>query len=99
MKKLLLTALMLLTIHYVKSQTFTPPPYAEINTNYQTHVNSVFGLLENNRVSTGLLLDYGFAFTSPKIYNGVVLHDSTLIESGIFSNIYQTLYTSRFNCK
>jgi len=97
MKKQLLAVLVLFTTLYAKSQTFTPPPYAEIDTNYQTHVNNVFGLLETNRVTTGLLLDYGFAFTNPKIYNGVVLHDSTLIQSGIFSNIYQTLFTSRFN--
>lgn len=48
MKKLLLTAFMLFTITYVKSQTFTPPPYAEVNTNYQTYVNNVFGILEAN---------------------------------------------------
>ena len=97
MKKLLLTASLLFTILLSYSQTFTAPPYADIDTTYQTHVNNVFGLLESNRVTTGLLVDYGFAFTSPKIYNGVVLHDSTLIESGIFSTIYQTLYSSRFN--
>jgi hypothetical protein len=33
-------------------------------------------LLEPNRVSTGLLLDYGFAFTNPKIHNGNNLQDS-----------------------
>jgi hypothetical protein len=70
MKKLLITKVLLFAISFAKSQTFTPPPYAEINTTYQTYVNNVFGLLEPNRVSTGLLLDYGFAFTNPKIYNG-----------------------------
>ena len=72
MKKLLLTASLLFSILLSFSQSFTPPPYADINTNYQTHINNVFGLLESNRVTTGLLLDYGFAFTNPKMYNGVI---------------------------
>ena len=76
MKKLLLTVFVLFTLYCANAQTFTPPPYADINTNYQTYVNNVFGLLDPNRVSTGLLLDYGFEFISPKFYNGVVLHNS-----------------------
>jgi hypothetical protein len=76
MKKLLITTVLLFAIFFAKSQTFTPPPYADISTDYQTYVNNVFGLLEPNRISTGLLLDYGFAFTNPKIYNGNNLHDS-----------------------
>jgi hypothetical protein len=76
MKKLLITTVLLFTILFAKSKTFTPPPYAEIDTTYQAYVNNVFGLLEPNRISTGLLLDYGFAFTNPKIYNGNNLQDS-----------------------
>ncbi len=79
------------------SQSYTPPAYADIDTTYRTYVNNVFGLLEPNRVSTGLLLDYAFDFTDPKIYKGVSLHDSTLVEQGIYSELYKTLYTARFN--
>ena len=43
-------------------QTVTPPAYADIDVNHRTYVNQVFGLLEQNRVSTGLLVDYGFDF-------------------------------------
>lgn len=57
----------------------------------------MFGDLENLRVPTGLLVDYGFDFTNPRFYNGTVLHDSTLMEQGIYSDLYKTLYTSRFN--
>jgi hypothetical protein len=57
----------------------------------------VFGALEVNRVPSGLLLDYGFDFTNPKIYNGSVLVDSTLMEQGIYSELYKTLFTTRFN--
>src|SRR5688500_4161067 len=87
---------LLLTINCI-AQTFTPPSYAEIDDNYRNHVNNVFGLLESNRVITGLLMDYGFDFMEPKIYNGVVLVDSTLMEQGIYSELYKTIFTSRFN--
>ncbi|MBN8788473.1 MAG: hypothetical protein J0I84_15395 [Terrimonas sp.] len=56
--------------------TFTLPAYADVNSNYRTYANNVFGLLEASRVPTGLLLDYAFDFTEPKIFNGVTLHDS-----------------------
>ena len=97
MKKLLQIFLTLLISTQVFAQTFTPPAYADIDTNYRTYVNQVFGLLETARVSTGLLVDYGFDFTNPKIYNGTVLVDSTLMEQGLYADLYKTLYTSRFN--
>lgn len=34
--------------------------------------SGVNGLLEANRMPTGLLLDYAFDFTEPKIFNGIV---------------------------
>lgn len=60
--------------------TFTLPAYADVNSNYRTYANNVFGLLEPNRVPTGLLADYAFEFTDPRIYKGVLLHGSMLIE-------------------
>lgn len=77
--------------------SFTLPAYADVNSNYRTYANNVFGLLEASRVPTGLLLDYGFDFTEPKTFNGVTLQDSTLVEPGIFSELYKTIFTSRFN--
>jgi hypothetical protein len=58
-----------------KAQTFTPPAYAEVptakryawNHDYRNYVNQVFSALEANRVSTGLLLDYGFDFADAAI--------------------------------
>ncbi|MCO5235570.1 MAG: hypothetical protein M9933_04800 [Chitinophagaceae bacterium] len=67
--------------------TFTLPAYADVNSNYRTYANNIFGLLEASRVPTGLLLDYAFDFTEPKTFNGVTLHDSTLMEPGIFSEL------------
>ena len=79
MKKILQTLLVVLCLLQTFSQTVTPPAYADIDSNHRTYVNQVFGLLEPNRLSTGLLVDYGFDFTNPKIYNGSVLVDSTLM--------------------
>lgn len=97
MKKILQTLLIAIFSLQAFSQTVIPPTYADIDTNHRTYVNQVFGLLEPNRVATGLLMDYAFDFTDPKIYNGSVLVDSTLMEQGLFSDLYKTLYTSRFN--
>ena len=73
MKKILQTLLVVLCSLQVFAQTITPPAYADIDSNHRTYVNQVFGLLEPNRVSTGLLVDHGFDFTDPKIYNGSVI--------------------------
>ena len=89
--------LLLCAISTTKAQTFTPPAFADVDNNYRTYVNNVFGALESNRVTTGLLADYGFDFTDPKIYNGSVLVDSTLMEQGIYSDLYKTIFTSKFN--
>jgi hypothetical protein len=97
MKKISRTLLLMLCSLQGFSQTVAPPAYADIDSNHRTYVNQVFGLLEPNRVSTGLLVDYGFDFTDPKIYNGTVIVDSTLMEQGLYAELYKTLYTSRFN--
>lgn len=77
MKKIFQLTLLLCAMSTAKAQTFTPPAFADIDNNYRTYVNQLFGALESNRVTTGLLVDYGFDFTNPKIYNGSVLVDST----------------------
>ena len=80
MKKILQTLVVMIYSLHVFAQTVTPPAYAEIDTNHRTYVNQVFGLLEPNRLSTELLIDYGFDFTNPKIYSGVsILVDSNLL--------------------
>ncbi|MFT3948609.1 MAG: T9SS type A sorting domain-containing protein [Agriterribacter sp.] len=77
--------------------TFRLPSYADVNSNYRTYANNVFGSLEANRMPTGVLLDYAFDFTEPKTFNGITLHDSTLVEPGIFSELYKTIFTGKFN--
>ena len=77
MKKIFQLVLLFCVISTTEAQTFTPPTFADIDNNYRTYVNQLFGVLESNRITTGLLVDYGFDFTNPKIYNGSVLVDST----------------------
>jgi hypothetical protein len=97
MKKIFQLLLLLFAISTTKAQSFTPPAFADVDNSYRTYVNQVFGALEPNRVPTGLLADCGFDFTDPKIYNGSVLADSTLMEQGIYSELYKTIFTSKFN--
>ncbi len=78
-------------------QPYVAPAYAEVDNNFRAHVNQVFGALEPGRVTTGLLLDYGFDFANPRLYDGALLEDSTLMEPGTYADLYKTLYTSRFN--
>jgi hypothetical protein len=58
MKKILNILLLLIILANVKAQTFTSPANAEIDHNYRTYVNQVFGALEANRISTALLINY-----------------------------------------
>jgi hypothetical protein len=97
MKKIFHLFFLLFAISTTKAQSFTPPAFADVDNNYRTYVNQVFGALEANRVPTGFLSDYGFDFTDPKIYNGSVLVDSSLMEQGIYSELYKTIFTSKFN--
>ena len=97
MKKIFKLILLLCAIQNLKAQTFTPPAFADVDNNHPPYINNLFGALESNRVSTGLLADYGFDFIDPKMYNGTVLVDSTLMEQGIYSELYKTIFTSKFN--
>ena len=79
MKKLFTLCMLALSYTALQAQTYTPPAFADVDNNHRNYVNDVFGELEVSRIPTGLLADYAFDFTDPKIYNGVVLHDSTLM--------------------
>ena len=97
MKKIFQLLVLLLITCVTTAQIFTPPAFADVDNNYRTYVNQVFGAIESNRITTGLLVDYNFDFTDPKIYNGSVMVDSTLMEQGIYSELYKTIFTSKFN--
>ncbi|MBD2769235.1 T9SS type A sorting domain-containing protein [Hymenobacter sp. BT664] len=78
-------------------QPYASPSNAEVDGNFHAYVGQVFGGLEPNRVPTGLLADYGFEFANPRIYNGSLLEDSTLVDQTTYADLYNTLYTSQFN--
>ena len=66
---------------------------AEINTEFSTRMNYVFGQLDKSRIPTGLLLDYAMEFASLGNYNGV-LTDTNKVNKGLLTDIYNTLLTS-----
>ena len=72
--------LIFLTTSAVKAKTYCPPAFADVDNNYRTYVNQIFGASKSNRTRAGLLIDYGFDSTYPKLYNGSVMGDSALME-------------------
>ena len=60
MKKIFQLTVFLFAISTSKAQAFIPPSFADIDNNYRTYVNKVFGALESTRVTTGLLTNNGF---------------------------------------
>ena len=89
MKKILILLIAFVTVLNLSAQTVAPPAYADVNNDYRNYMNNVFGTLEASRVPTGLLMDYAFSFTNPKIYNGSVLVDSTLMNPEMYSQLYK----------
>ena len=89
MKKITILLIAFVAVLNISAQTVAPPAYADVNNDYRTYMNNVFGTLEANRVPTGLLIDYAFSFTNPKIYNGSVLVDSTLMNPEMYSQLYK----------
>lgn len=79
------------------TQPYAAPSYAEVNTSFRDGLNQVFGGLEAGRVTTGLLYDYAVDLADLKNFNGSLLEDSTLVEPDVYSDLYTTLFTSRFN--
>lgn len=54
---------------------------AQVDTsNTQKLLQYVMQAINKNQIPTGFLEEYGFDSTYPKIYNGSVLVDSTLME-------------------
>ena len=90
MKKLIVKMLLLIVAITSTKNSFSQ---AEINTEFSTRMNYVFGQLDKRRIPTGLLLDYAMEFASLANYNGV-LADTNKVNKGLLTDIYNTLLTS-----
>jgi hypothetical protein len=66
---------------------------ADLNTEFASRMNYVFGQMEKSRVPTGLLLDYAMEFADLRSYNGV-LADSNKTNAGLLKDIYSTVVMS-----
>lgn len=53
--------------------------------------------MEANRVSTGLLQDYGIDFVNVQNYDGIQVTDSNMVSTNVWDDLYTSLYTYRFN--
>ncbi|TMU50426.1 T9SS type A sorting domain-containing protein [Flagellimonas algicola] len=67
-----------------------------IDTQVASQTNTVFSLLEKNRVPHQLLLDYGYDFLDATQYDGV-LRSNNYLSPGIYRELYNTLLSSRIN--
>lgn len=84
LKCVLFTMLFSFTIN-VNAQT--------VNTTVASDVNTVFSLLEKNRIPHDILIDYGYDFIDITQYDGVLQTDNYM-SIGSYKEIYNTLVTS-----
>ena len=90
MNKLILKILLVFIAIIATKTSFSQ---AEINTEFSTRMNYVFGQLDKSRIPTGLMLDYAMEFASLSNYNGV-LTDTNKVNKGILMDVYNTILTS-----
>lgn len=64
--------------------------------NYSNRVNYIFANVDHNKVTTGLLSDYGLQIILPDYYNGA-LRDSNEVDINAFRTLYGDMDNSRFN--
>ena len=64
MKKIIQSLLLLCVLRAAKAQTFSPPVFADVDNNYRTYVNRVFGALETNRVTIASQKEVSTSITS-----------------------------------
>ena len=65
-----------------------------IDESWSNSINPIFHNLDKNRISSGILLDYGVDFTNVSAYNGVVT-DTNYVDTRVISDIYKTLFMSK----
>jgi hypothetical protein len=70
---------------------------AQTYDSFYLKITHVFQHIETNRVSTGLLKDYGIDFADLINFDGVQLSDTNVIYSNIWNDLYTSVYTYRFN--
>lgn len=86
MKKILINFLLLVSVSVFAQQ--------EINTSFANQMDYMFGSLDKNKITHGILLDSGMEFTNVPAFNGT-LTDSTYTDLTTLKQIYNTLLTSR----
>lgn len=86
MKKILINFLLFASVSVFAQQ--------EVNISFANQMDYMFGSLDKNKITHGILLDYGMEFTNVPAFNGT-LTDSTYTDLTTLKQIYNTLLTSR----
>ena len=63
---------------------------------YTNQMNYIFQYVDKNRITTGLLSDYGLQFIEPDVFNGVPA-DSNYVNMDTWKMLYSGIYTSKIN--
>jgi hypothetical protein len=71
--------------------------HAQTADSFYLQITHVFENIETNRVSNGLLRDYGLDFADVENFDGVQLSDTNFVYPNIWYDLYTSLYTYRFN--
>jgi hypothetical protein len=64
--------------------------------NFTVRMNHIFQPVDKNRITTGLLADYGLQMADPKYFNGVTA-DSNFVDMDTWRMLYSGMFTSRIN--
>ena len=63
---------------------------------FTNRMNHIFQYVDKNRISTGLLSDYGLQMVEPKYFNGVPA-DSNYVCMDTWKMLYSGMFTSKIN--
>ena len=63
---------------------------------YTNRMDSIFQYVDKNRITTGLLSDYGLQMVEPVYYDGVPA-DSNYVDMDTWRMLYSGMFTSKIN--
>ena len=63
---------------------------------YTNRMNFIFQYIDKNKITTGLLSDYGLYAVEPDVFNGVPV-DSNYVDMDAWKILYSGVYTSKIN--
>ncbi|MGH2643348.1 MAG: esterase/lipase family protein, partial [Chitinophagaceae bacterium] len=71
--------------------------HAQTTDSFYLRTQYIFQYLEKNRITTGMLQDYGIDFIDIENYDGLQLSDTNQVTSLKWQDLYESLYTYQIN--